>query len=291
VAIRRTGIFVTFEAIAEVMRRAARLVILMTVLVSLSACSGFNLFGNGKLEEEEIIPPDTLYQSALDDIDRQYFNEARKTLEKLERQHPYSEYAEKAKLMTVFANFRTGDFPEAILAADRYLALHPSSNQADYILYLKGTSYYAQIKDITRDQQLAQDAIDTLQLLVGTYPNSKYVDDARESIRVSYDQLAGKEMSVGRYYQGNGQHTAAINRFRAVTQRFQTTTHIEEALYRLTESYLLLGLLNEARTSAAVLGHNYPSSDWYKQSYTLLQEQGLSPEVVDSQLFGEKLSG
>lgn len=281
----------TFEAKAEVMRRVARFAVLAVVLVSLSACSGFDLFGNGKIKEEEIIPPETLYQSGLDNIDKQYFQAARKDFEKLERQHPYSEYAEKAKLMTVFTEFRTGKYPDAILAADRYLALHPSSAQADYILYLKGTSYFAQIKDITRDQQLAQDAIDTLQLLIVTYPNSKYVDDARESIRVSFDQLAGKEMSVGRYYQGNGQHTAAINRFRTVTQKYQTTTHVEEALFRLTESYLLLGLVNEARTSAAILGHNYPASDWYKEAYKLLQDQGLSPEVVDSQLYAGSLPG
>lgn len=260
------------------------------MIVTLSACSGFNLFSN-KITEEEIIPAETLYQTALDDIDRQYFQTALKNLAKLERQHPYSQYAEKAKLMTVFAHFRTGNHPEAILAADRYLALHPSSPEAPYVIYLKGTSYFAQIKDITRDQQLAQDAIDTLGLLVTTYPNSKYTEDAKESIRVSYDQLAGKEMSVGRFYQGQGQHTAAINRFRSVVGTFQTSTHIEEALFRLTESYLSLGLVNEARTSAAVLGHNYPTSDWYQQSYKLLQDQGLTPEVVDSGLFGATLTG
>lgn len=265
--------------------RFGRVIIVLIAALSLSACSGFNLFGNPKIEIEEIIPPETLYQSALDDMDRQYFQTALKTLEKLERQHPYSEYAEKAKLMTVYANFRTGRYPDAVLAADRYLALYPSSSEIPYILYLKGTSYYAQIKDITRDQQLAQDSIDTLQLLIANYPNSKYTDDARESLGVAYDQLAGKEMSVGRYYQGNGQYTAAINRFRTVVEKHQTSTHIEEALFRLVESYLALGLVNEARTSAAVLGHNYSSGEWYQSAFDLLQQQGLTPKVVDANLF------
>lgn len=248
---------------------------------SLAGCAGFNPFGPTKIKEEEIIPPETLYDSALKDIDRQYYMGAIKTFEKLERQHPYSEYAEKAKLMTVFANFKRGKFDQAVLTADRYLALYPTSDQVPYVLYLKGTSYFYQIKDITRDQQNARDAVDTLTLLINNYPKSKYVTDARESIGQALDQLAGKEMSVGRYYQGNGRYLAAINRFRVVVEQYQTTTQIEEALYRLTESYLALGLVNEARTAAAILGHNYPSSHWYKSTYDLLQKQGLTPEVVD----------
>lgn len=279
------------DALARFTGRAARLVVVGVAVLGLSGCAGFNIFGNQKIQEEEIIPPETLYQSALDDIDRQYFASAVKDLQKLERQHPYSEYAEKAKLMTVYSHFRSGKYPDAVLSADRYLALYPSSQEVPYVLYLKGTSYYAQIKDITRDQQLAQDSIDTLQLLVSTYPQSKYTDDARESLRVSFDQLAGKEMSVGRYYQGNGQYSAAINRFRTVVDNHQTSTHIEEALFRLTESYLALGLVNEARTAAAVLGHNYPSSTWYQSSFKLLQDQGLSPEVVDANLFGSTITG
>lgn len=255
--------------------------VIVVLATSLAGCAGFNLFGPNKIKEEEIIPPETLYDGALKDIDRQYYQGAIKSLEKLERQHPYSEYAEKAKLMTVYANFRRGKFGDAVLTADRYLALYPTSPEVPYILYLKGTSYYGQITDITRDQEVARDAIDTLSLLITNYPKSKYVEDARESIAVARDQLAGKEMSIGRYYQGNGQHLAAINRFRVVVEQYQTTTQIEEALYRLTESYLALGLVNEARTSAAILGHNYPSGDWYKNAYAALEKQGLTPEVVD----------
>jgi len=276
---------VSKEIIINSANRLFRIVIVSLAIFSLSACAGFNLFGPPKITQEEIIPPQTLYQSALDDMDRQYFQTALKSLAKLERQHPFSEFAEKAKLMTVYANFRTGKYPDAVLAADRYLALYPNSKETAYILYLKGTSYYAQIKDITRDQQLAQDAIDTLQLLVSTYPKSKYSDDARESLRVAYDQLAGKEMSVGRYYQGNKKYLASINRFKEVVQKYETSTHIEEALFRLVESYLSLGLINEARTSAAILGHNYSSSQWYQSAYNLLQSQGLTPEVIDADLF------
>lgn len=258
---------------------------------TLAGCAGFNPFGPPKIKEEKIIPPQTLYQSALDDMDSLRFQTAIKSLEKLERQHPYSEYSEKAKLMTTYANFRRGAYPEAVLAADRYLALYPASPEVPYILYLKGTSYSAQITDITRDQQIARDAIDTLQLLISSYPKSKYVADARETIRVALDQLAGKEMSVGRYYQGNADYTAAINRFRVVVEKYQTSTHVEEALFRLTESYLSLGLVNEAKTAAAILGHNYPSSPWYARSYDLLKQQGLAPEVVAGNWISQAAKG
>ena len=183
--------------------------------------------------------------------------------------------------MQVFANYRQGKFSEAILAADRYMAIYPNGKDVPYVLYLKGTSYFGQIKDITRDQQLSRDAIETYTMLIANYPASDYAKDAQEKLVVAYDQLAGKEMSVGRYYLGNGQYLAGINRFRAVVEQYQTSTHIEEALYRLTEGYLLLGLVNEARSAAAVLGHNYPSGTWYKQAFDLLGKQGLTPGVTD----------
>jgi outer membrane protein assembly factor BamD len=220
---------VTIKAFAAYSNRAARLVALGAVVLVLAGC---NLFGPSKIKEETIIPPETLYQSALNDMDGQRYVTAVKTLEKLSRQHPYSEYNEKAKLMEVYANYRIGKFDEAILAADRYLALYPSSKEVPYVLYLKGNAYFGQIRDITRDQQISQNAIETYTLLMNNYPDSEYAKDARDKMVVSVDQLAGKEMSVGRYYLGNGQHAAAINRFRVVTENYQTSTHIEEALYQ-----------------------------------------------------------
>jgi outer membrane protein assembly factor BamD len=266
----------------------ARLASVILVAATISACS---MFGPTKIKDEEIIPAETLYQTVLSDMDKQNYNHAIENLKKLERQHPYSEFNEKAKLMEVYANYRIGKFDEAILAADRYMALFPSSDEMAYVLFLKGTAYYAQITDITRDQQLSQDAISTYTLLISNYPKSEYAKDAREKMVVAIDQLAGKEMSVGRYYAGNGQYAAAINRFRVVVDKYQTSTHIEEALFRLTESNLALGLTAEAQTAAAVLGHNYPSSSWYKESLELLQKVGLEPKVNTASPLATSLQG
>ncbi len=261
------------------------------LLVVLAGCSGFNLFGPPKIREEEIIPPETLYTEALAAMDRQNYRTTIESLEKLERQHPYSQYSERAKLMTVYAHYRAGRYSDAVLAADRYLALYPTSKETAYILYLKGNSYFSQIKDITRDQQLSRDAIDTFTMIINGHGNSEYAAEAREKIVVATDQLAGKEMSVGRYYLGNGQYGAAINRFRAVVDTYQTSTHIEEALYRLTEANLALGLVNEAQTATAVLGHNYPSSSWYRQAFDLLRKQGLSPQVNSGSTLAAAIQG
>ena len=256
-----------------------RLAAVGMMCVLLAGCAGFSLFGQPKITEEEIIPAEELYDKAIAEVENQRYLTAMKTFEKLERQHPYSEYSERSRLMAVFINTRTGQYEKSILAADRFLALYPSSPDVPYVLYMKGASQYNQIKDITRDQQNAEDAIATFQSIVNNYPKTRYAKDAKERILVAKDQLAGKEMSVGRYYLGNKQYTAAINRFRTVVEDHQTSTHVEEALLRLTEAYLALGLINEAKTAAAVLGHNYPSSQWYDDAYQLLQKQGLAPEV------------
>ena len=256
--------------------RFARIAAVGLVAIALAGC---DLFGAPKIKEETIVPPETLYATALKDMDNQRYVTAVANLEKLERQHPYSDYNEKAKVMQVYGNYRIGKFEEAILAADRFLALYPSHKDVPYIMYLKGNAYFGQIKDITRDQQISKNAIDTYTLLISNYPKSEYAKDAQEKILVAYDQMAGKEMSVGRYYLGNGQYGAAINRFQTVAEKYQTSTHIEEALYRLTEANLALGLAGEAQTAAAVLGHNYPSSQWYKDAVDLLNKQGLAPQV------------
>src|SRR6185312_2707643 len=270
------GPFVNKSDFAVLARRLTQIAAIGAVAATIAACS---MFGPTKLKDEEIIPPETLYQQVLTDMDEQHYNAAITTLQKLERQHPYSDYNEKAKLMEVYANYRIGKFDDAIAAADRYMALFPSSDQTAYVLFLKGTAYFAQMTDITRDQGITQNAIDTYTLLINDYPQSDYAKDARDKMVIAIDQLAGKEMSVGRYYEGNGQYAAAINRFRTVVDKYQTSSHIEEALFRLTEANLALGLTSEAQTAAAVLGHNYPSSDWYKEAYDLLQKAGLQPQV------------
>jgi outer membrane protein assembly factor BamD len=277
----RTGHFVTFNVLAAKQSRVLRILATGAMLLVLAGCSGFNLFGPTKIKEEAIIPPQTLYQQALGEIENQRYMTSIKTLEKLERQHPYSDFAEKAKLMTVYAHFRNQKYGETVLAADRYLALYPTSKEVPYVLYLKGSAYFEQIKDITRDQEISTNAIDTFQLITVNYPDSEYAKDARDKLVISADQLAGKEMSVGRFYLGTGQYGAAINRFRVVVERYQTSTHIEEALFRLTEANLALGLIGEAQTAAAVLGLNYPASTWYKEAFELLQKQGIEPKVAD----------
>jgi len=253
------------------------------------ALGGCFMFGSSKIVEEEIIPVEVLYDSAIESVNRQGYKAALEDFQKLDRQHPYSEYAEKSKLMQVFIYFRTKKLEEAILAADRYLALYPSSEDAAYAMYLKGTSYYGQIRDITRDQQNAQSAIETYQQLIANYPNSEYAADARTKLLLAQDQIAGKEMSVGRYYLGNGQYTAAINRFKVVVEEHEKSTHVEEALMRLTEAYLKLGLVSEARNSAAVLGLNYPASSWYQDAYSLLQTQNLTPQAQAGNTLGASL--
>ncbi len=288
-AVRRDGVLVTGNGFAGVTRHVGRIFGMGLLVLALAGCTG--LFGPPKLREETIVPEQTLYQEALNNMDRQRYLTAIELLERMERQHPRGQLAEEAKLMLVFANYRIGKFSDAILAADRYLALYPNGRDADYVYYLKGSSQYLQIVDITRDQQIAQDAIETYTALVQTYPNSRYAEEARDRIRTARDNIAGKEMSVGRYYLGQGQYTAGINRFRMVVEQYQTSSHIEEALYRLTEGYLALGLTSEARTAAAVLGHNYPSSTWYRSAFELLGRQGLTPEINSgSWLAGQRRS-
>ncbi|WP_404403104.1 outer membrane protein assembly factor BamD [Pelagibacterium halotolerans] len=255
-----------------------RLALAALLVTLVAACSGGGFFSK---PVEPIIPADELYDDAVGHMEANRYVSAIEDLEKLERQHPYSDYNERAKVMITFANFRIGRFEEAALAADRFLALYPQSSEAPYILFLKGSSYFQQIPDATRDQTFAADTIDTFELLISSYPNSRYAEEAKPMMVIARDQLAAKEMSVGRYYLGHGDYAAAINRFRAVVEDHQQSTHVEEALYRLVEAYLSLGLIGEAQTAAAVLGTNYPSGEWYGRAFTLLQEKGLSPQMVE----------
>jgi outer membrane protein assembly factor BamD len=265
-----------------------RILAVVTVLTVVSACSWF---GPTKLVDEKIIPAETLYSEGISQMDELRYQAAIDTFKKLQRQHPNSDYNEKAKLMEVYSNYHIGRFDDAIAAADRYIAIFPSSPEMPYVLFLKGTAYFAQITDITRDQKISQQAIDTYTMLIANYPQSQYAKDAKEKLVIAVDQLAGKEMSVGRYYAGNGQYTAAINRYRVVVDQYQTSSHIEEALFRLAEANLALGLTHEAQTAAAVLGHNYPSSQWYKDALRVLKDAGLEPVLQPGSTLATALQG
>jgi len=222
-------------------------------------------------------PVDELYNTAMDQLQTGNPGAAAKAFDEVERQHPYSVWARKAQLMGAYAYYQTNKYDDAIHAAKRFLELHPGNKDAAYAHYLIAISYYEQIADIGRDQRITQHALNSLQEVVDRYPGGEYARDARLKIDLALDHLAGKEMEIGRYYLGRSQHAAAINRFRTVIEKYQTTTHVPEALHRLTEAYLALGVSGEAQTAAAVLGHNFPGSPWYRDSYVLLTGENLEP--------------
>ena len=180
-------------------------------------------------------------------------------------------------VMSAFAQYRQGNYDEAITAGKRYVNLYPSTPDAAYAQYIVGLSYFRQIRDVTQDQKESRRAIEAMEEVVSRWPDSEYVEDAKAKIRFARDQLAGKEMQIGRYYLERREYLAAIKRFRFVVEQYPNTRHVEEALARLTESYYAMGLTSEAQTAAAVLGHNYPDSQWYADTYKLLQSGGLEP--------------
>ena len=237
------------------------------------------LAGCGSTDEETYVerPVEELYNAAMDQLQSGDLTGAAKNFDEVERQHPYSVWARKAQLMAAYAYYQTNRYDEAILAGERFLQLHPGNKDAAYAHYLIAVSYYEQITDVGRDQRTTERALNALQEVVDRYPDSEYARDARLKIDLARDHLAGKEMEIGRYYLKRGQHAAAINRFREVIEKYQSTSHVPEALHRLTEAYLALGVSDEAQTAAAVLGHNFPGSDWYRDSYVLLTGENLEP--------------
>ncbi|PYE90151.1 Beta-barrel assembly machine subunit BamD [Phyllobacterium leguminum] len=226
---------------------------------------------------ETIDPADTLYNQGLANLEAGRLSEAAKKFAAIDRQHPYTDWARKALVMAAFTNYRQGNYDEAISMGKRYTTLYPTSKEAAYAYYIIGLSYFRQIPDVTRDQAATRRAIAAMNEVVERYPQSEYVDDAKAKIRFARDQLAGKEMQVGRYYLERKEYLAAVKRFRTVVEEYSNTRHVEEALARLVEAYYALGLASEAQTAAAVLGQNFPDSQWYKDSYKLLQGGGLEP--------------
>jgi outer membrane protein assembly factor BamD len=226
---------------------------------------------------DTIEPADVLYNQGLANLNAGRLTEAVRKFDAVDRQHPYSEHARKALVMGAFANYRNGAYEEAITAGQRYVQLYPTDPDAAYAQYIIGLSHFRQIRDVTRDQRDSRRAIEAMEELVQRWPESEYVDDAQAKIRYARDQIAGKEMQVGRYYLERREYIAAIKRFRNVVEYYSNTNQVEEALARLTEAYMAMGLASEAQTAAAVLGHNYPDSKWYRDSYRLLQSGGLEP--------------
>jgi len=218
-----------------------------------------------------------IYNKAMDHMEDGRYIPAAKEFDEVERQHPYSEWARRSMLMSAYANYKVNQYDEAILNAQRFIALHPGNRDVPYAYYLIGLSYYEQISDVGRDQKMTENAVAAFTELVRRFPASEYSRDARLKIELAQDHLAGKEMEIGRYYLKRHDYIAAINRFRVVVERYQTTTHTPEALERLTEAYMALGIQTEAQTAAAILGYNYPGSEWYEDSYALLAGYGLEP--------------
>ena len=213
----------------------------------------------------------TLYALAKDWLDKGRYADAAKAFDEVERQHPYSVWARRAQLMSAFSYYMARQYTDAISSANRFLTIHPGNKDAPYANYLVAMSYYQQIEDVTRDQKITQSASDSFGELIRRYPESRYASDARLKLDLINDHLAGKEMEIGRFYQRQGNWLASTTRFRTVVDKYQTTSHTPEALERLVESYLALGIPGEARKAAAVLGTNYPGSKWYKRSYELIQ--------------------
>ncbi|HEY1941704.1 MAG TPA: outer membrane protein assembly factor BamD [Roseiarcus sp.] len=267
-----------FRASRSVLRSA----LILCAALPIASCSFFDEFNpfageKYKMVVEPDVPASKVYDQGLAQLANGSPSEAAKKFTDLGSQFPDSDWARKGLLMTTYAQFQGGDYDSAETSAQRYIKLYPKSPEAAYALYLEASSYYNQIPDVSRDQDRAAKALAGFQRVVHDYPNSEYVSDAKFKIDVTMDQLAGKEMSIGRFYLNRRNFTAAINRFRAVLTSYQTTRHSEEALYRLTEAYLGLGISDEAQTAAAVLGHNFPDGQWYKDAYNLLKGNGLQP--------------
>src|SRR6266852_409957 len=246
--------------------------------------------GGGKKDVYVEKPVDDLYNKAMDEMVEERYATAAKTFDKVESQQPYSVWATKSQLMAAYAQYEAGNFGEAIISADRFIQLHPGHRDIAYAYYLKAISYYVQITDVGRDQKITEQALKALDDVVRRFPDSKYARDAKLKLDFTRDHLAGKEMEIGRYYLKRGEYLAGKNRFKRVLDNFQTTTHVPEALERLVECDLALGLKREAKENAAVLDHNYPGSHWYGDAYALVTG-GSAPATASEGWFSRLVSG
>ncbi len=256
------------------------LALALIVPIAISGCSSFKKKKPTLAYEER--PVELLYSTGAADLDRHQWNDAVNYFREVERQHPYSEWARRSILMTAYAHYEANDYAEAIADANRFIALYPGNAATPYAYYLKATCYFEQIVDVGRDQAATEQARNALADITKRYPGTTYALDAKFKYDMVEDQLGGKEMTIGRWYLRNGDPIAAIGRFKTVVDKYQTTTHAPEALYRLVEAYLTVGLVSEAKRNAAVLGYNYPGDYWYRQAYALMTSRGLRPDLSPS---------
>jgi outer membrane protein assembly factor BamD len=267
---------------------ALRVLAILPLGISLAGCASFGGLGDfslgslfGDKKEDELLPDqpaDLLYNEALTLLNKRDYQKAAKKFEEVDRQHPYSEWGRKSLLMSAYAYYEGQQHPETVAAARRYLALHPGSPDAAYAQFLAASALFDEIPNIELDQRRTETALEALNEVIRKYPDTEYATSARRKIDVARDQLAAKEMVTGRYYLKNRNYAGAINRFKVVVTKYQNTRHVEEALARLTEAYMSLGIVNEAQTAAVVLGHNFPDSLWYKDAYALVTTGGNLPQ-------------
>lgn len=264
-------------------RRMGAVVLVVAAGLALGGCSTVSNWWSGdEFEDDEIVnaaPPDQLFNEGLAELNTGSRRAAADKFDELDKLHPYSDYARRGTLLSAYAYFEAGDYDNAISSARRFATLNPASPDTAYAQFLIGESYFRQMTTVDRDQDAAERTAKAMTDLLQRFPDSEYAATARQRLEVAEDQLAGHEMEIGRYYQDRAQYLAAINRYRVVVSKYQTTRHVEEALLRLTESYLALGVVSEAQTAAAVLGHNFPDSDWYQSAYRELRSDGYEPVV------------
>lgn len=263
-------------SLAVLRQSLIRLSAVVVFAAPLAACAGDD--APRPRSEAAEVPVEQIYSEALTALDKGNWLLCAAAFDEVERQHPYSVWARRAILMSSYCYYQGNKYNEAILASDRFITLHPGNKDAPYAYYLKSVSLYEQIVDVGRDQRRTEQAMAALSDLIRRFPQTNYARDARLKLDLTRDHLAGKEMSIGRYYLKRGEHVAGIQRFRTVIEKYQTTSHAPEALHRLVEAYLSLGVVKEAQTAAAVLGHNYPGSEWYEDSFNLLSEYGAKPQ-------------
>jgi outer membrane protein assembly factor BamD len=273
------------------LRSFALPLLILLPLVGCTAWDGRQDTINPRSEATRDMSAEGLFAAGIAALDQQQYARAVELFDLVEREHPYSTFATNAKLMGAYGEYMRNRYTEAIGALDRFIQLHPAHRDIAYAYYLRALSFYEQINDIERDQRATELAMAALQDVANRFPNTPYARDARLKMDLARDHLAGREMVVGRFYQTRRLHLAAIGRFRRVVDEFQTTNHVPEALHRLTELYLTLGLVDEARRTASVLGHNYPGSPWYQDSYALLVEGAERAEQDRPGFFGRLLGG